>query len=87
MATIKELLDKRDFLQLDLSQIEYSLIDFKENPDPATDVENLKYQVGFVIKQIEKINDQVNIALKKQTSFYREREKEYFKLQHFTYTD
>jgi len=64
MANLKELQEKRESLLIEIASVTHDLQEFTKHPCETVDVEQIKYQYGFILREIKKIDDSVkNILL------------------------
>lgn len=73
MSKILQLIQKRDNLILELASLNHDLNEYSKNPVETVDLIGLKYQHDFVIREIKKIGQQINIFFNSQISNYKQK--------------
>lgn len=68
MPTIQILIQKRENLLLELACLNYDLNEYSKNPVATVDLIGLKYQHDFIIREITKIGQQINVLFNSQIS-------------------
>ena len=71
MSKIIELIQKRDNLILELACLNHDLIEYSKYPVETVNLEQLKYQHSFIIKEIQRIAQQINSSFNSQVSNYK----------------
>lgn len=71
MCKILELIQKRDNLIIELASLNHDLNEYSNYPVETVDLEQLKYQHSFVIKEIQQIAQKINSSFNSQVSNYK----------------
>ena len=71
MSAILNLIQKRENLISELACLNYHLNEYLKNPVKTVDLIGLKYQHDFTIREIIKIDQQINVILNSQVLNYK----------------
>lgn len=66
MANLKELQQKRESLLIQIASVTHDLREFTKHPCETVDVEQIKYQYGFILREIKQIDDCIKFILLSQ---------------------
>lgn len=66
MATLKQLHEKREALLVEIASVTYDLKEYTKFPCESVDIESIKYQYGFILRQIKEIDNGIKIILLSQ---------------------
>ncbi|MFH7010295.1 hypothetical protein ACHRV5_00400 [Flavobacterium sp. FlaQc-52] len=73
MSTILLLIQKREKLVLELAGLNHDLNEYSKNPVETVDLLGLKYQHDFVIREITKIGQRINLFFNSEISNYKDK--------------
>lgn len=63
MATLKELQEKRENKLIEIASIRHDLKEYTNYPCESVDIEQIKYQYGFVFNEIKQIDNQIKTII------------------------
>lgn len=66
MATLSELQKKRESLLIDIASITFDLKEYIKYPVESVDIEQIKHQYGFILRQIKEIDNHIKFILLSQ---------------------
>lgn len=67
MSTINELTRKRENLLIELSFVTLDLKEYTKYPVETIDVEQIKYQYGFILREIKEIDEKLKFIFASQS--------------------
>lgn len=67
MATINELTQKRENLIIQISSVTHDLKEYTKFPCETVDVEQIKYQYGFILREIKEIDEKLKFIFLSQS--------------------
>lgn len=66
MATLKELQEQRENLFIQIAVVTHDLIEFTKCPCETVDIEQIKHQYSFILREIKQVDNCIKIILTSQ---------------------